>query len=111
MEEAHLYTIVGADNSYQDEVLHQAKAISHTRALLEALPTEMIANRAAPKLLGVLTLNETLIQAIIGAIATAGTAFVSSFLNGLVTAIGENSGLLPTMEPTMQPSDVFGATS
>merc|ERR1712130_242358 len=53
----------------------QADALSKTRTLLDQMRTEMSANRSAPKLLGVLVLNETLIETIIASITTAITGF------------------------------------
>jgi len=75
-----------------------------TRELLDELRTEMAENRAAPKLLGVLELNEALIQTIVGTITSTMTAFVASFAQGVVTDISESSGFVPTSEPTMSPT-------
>ena len=108
IEEANMHTLVAVNNlSQQDQdkdYVAQATAIANTRSLLDSLKQEMVENRTAPKLLGVLTLNEALIQSIIGAITTALTAFFSSFFTGLLTDIGESSGFIPTEEPTMIPT-------
>ena len=72
----------------------------NTRALLSDLKTEMAENRASPKLLGLVPLNEQMIQTIIGAISTAMTVFGSSFFKGVLSDISEGSTFSPTSEPT-----------
>jgi len=47
----------------------------------------MSATRSAPELLGVLVLNETLIETIISSITTALTGFVFAFVSGVMTDI------------------------
>merc|ERR1719385_149096 len=72
IEEANMHKLA-AEKSVEAErqkFTAQASAIANTRSLLDGMKTEMAANRHAPKLLGVLTLDETLIQTIIAAITT-----------------------------------------
>merc|ERR1712130_291517 len=89
----------------------QADALSKTRTLLDQMRTEMSANRSAPKLLGVLVLNETLIETIIASITTAITGFAFAFVSGVMTDIQEGTGFMETTyeptttwEPTYAPS-------
>ena len=106
IEEANLYSCVADTGRIKDEdYKEQAEAIQHTRELLSELKTEMVENRASPKLLGIVPLNEALIQTIIGTITTSMTVFASSFVSGLLEDISESSGFTPTTEPTMSPTD------
>jgi len=105
IEEANLYACVADTGRKEDqEYANQAKAIKNTRALLSSLKTEMAENRASPKLLGIIPLNEALIQTIIGTITTSMTVFASSFATGILADISESSGFTPTSEPTMSPT-------
>merc|ERR1712083_1095053 len=70
----------------------ERERLSSLRELMSSMKQEMSENRAAPKLLGVLELNETLIDTIIATVSTALTAMVCSYFTGLMTEIGENSG-------------------
>jgi len=90
----------------------EEKRLSSLRELISSMKQEMSENRAAPKLLGVLELNETLIESIIAAITTALTSLICAFFTGLMTEIGENSGIYPTEEPTYAPTwePTFGVT-
>jgi len=94
------------------ELEAEKERLSSLRELISSMKQEMSENRAAPKLLGVLELNETLIESIIAAITTALTSLVCAFFTGLMTEIGENSGIYPTEEPTYAPTwePTFGVT-
>lgn len=98
IEEANLYRVACTDETKERKCEKEAKAIQNTRELLTELKTEMAENRAAPKLLGVVPLNESLIQTIITAIGTAMTAFASSFFTGVLSDITGTES--PTPEPT-----------
>ena len=105
IEEANMYTCVAKKERQENsDYKDQALAIKNTRSLLKSLKTEMAENRASPKLLGILPLNEALIQTIIGTITTSMTVFASSFATGILTDISEASGFTPTAEPTMSPT-------
>lgn len=60
-------------------------SLKNTRDLLNTMHSDMIENRAAPQILGgIVNLNDTLIQTIMGSIVTALTAAVFSVFHGLV---------------------------
>jgi len=95
MEEANMFTLIAEETDDENQDL-DCKAVSDslwkTRVFLDTLRIEMSAKRAAPKLLGVLELNENLIKTIMGFITSSFTAFVASFAMGIMTEIGEESG-------------------
>lgn len=95
-------------DAYQAE----AARLASIRELLGRMKEEMSMNRAAPKLMGVLELNETLIGSIMASITATLTAFVSTFFQGLMTDIADSSGFgsstyEPTYEPTWEPTFVI----
>jgi len=94
------------DVPMSDYLKAQSDAMSKTRTLLDQMRTEMSANRSAPKLLGVLELNEAFIQTIIASISTAVTGFVFAFVSGVMTDIqvGTIDTYEPTYAPTMEPT-------
>merc|ERR1719189_1948926 len=104
IEEAYRWELVGQGKLDTDEGEAAASRIQSTRELLSSMKQEMSENRAAPKLLGVLELNEALIDALIGTITTSGLTLCCCFFNGLMTDIGERSGFYPTAEPTFAPT-------
>merc|ERR1719361_1193572 len=75
---------------------NQAASLAKIRTVLEKMRSEMSGNRSAPKLLGVLVLNDNLIQSIIASISTALTGFVFAFVSGVMTDIQESSVYIPT---------------
>ena len=86
----------------------RAETMAKTRTVLENMRLDMSVRRRAPKLLGVLELNETLIESIRASIVTALTGFVFAFISGVMsdvqTTIGEASGFHPTGGPTFEPA-------
>merc|ERR1712083_384558 len=90
------------DRTMNDLEAEERRISSLIKVMLK-MKEEMSANRAAPKLLGLLELNETLIDSIIASISTALTSLVLCFFIGLMTELGENSGIYPTSEPTSAP--------
>merc|ERR1711892_1089817 len=74
----------------------EKERISSLMELMSNMKEEMSANRAAPKLLGLLELNEDCINGIIAAISTAVSGLIVCFFTGLMTELGEKSGIYPT---------------
>lgn len=85
-------------NGYDDDKMFayfkaQSASMAKMRTVLEKMRKEMSEHRRAPKLLGVLVLNENLIQSIIAFITTAVTGFVVAFISGVMGDIQDSSGL------------------
>jgi len=79
-----------------------ASSLKNTRDLLNTMHSDMIANRAAPKFLfGIFTLNDRIIQTIMGTIITFLTGLVYSYFDQISFSFpSDTTAAMPTAMPT-----------